>query len=145
MAANSPHAVFNELQENTHVPIINIVEIVAEKAYNEGLNTLLLLGIKFTMQSSFYQKIFKEKGMELLTPSLKEQNKINEIIFKELVLGVIYDKSKNYLIQLIEKYNVDGVILGCTELPMLINQQDINIPVLNSLELHIDALLKKTQ
>ena len=143
MAANSPHAVYEELVNLTKVPLISIVEATAEKALQENLKKVLLLGIKFTMQSTFYQSYFASKGMEIITPFNGEQDEINRIIFEELVVGMFKDESKHKLLQIIDNYKVDGVILGCTELPLILNQKDVQITVLDTLNLHVDAILNK--
>ena len=141
MAANSPHAVFDEIQERAGVPMISIAEVTAEEARREGLSTLLLLGIRFTMQSSFYREVCGRHGIEVVTPSEVEQDEINRIIFDELVLGIIRDESKRRLLEIIGGYDVDGVILGCTELPLLLGQEDTGVRVLDTVELHVEAVL----
>jgi aspartate racemase len=88
IAANSPHAVFNIIQKKASVPLLSIVEITALEAKRLKMKKLLLIGIKHTMQSPFYQDVFAKHGMEVITPSEKEQEEINRIIFKEFVLGI---------------------------------------------------------
>lgn len=142
MAANSPHAVFEDLERLTKIPILSIVKSTAEKAKQENIKKLLLLGIKFTMQSNYYQQYFKKSGIEVITPSIEEQNKIEKIIFNELVIGLFKKESKNELLQIIKNYEyVDGVVLGCTELPLILTQRDTEIKLLDTLELHVDATL----
>lgn len=141
MAANSPHAVYEDLDKLAKVPILSIVKATAEKAQQEKMKKLLLLGIKFTMQSTFYQEHCKEQGIEVITPSNEDQDIINKIIFDELVIGFFKQKSKEKLLQIIEQYKVDGVILGCTELPLILNQNDTKIKLLDTLQIHVDATL----
>ncbi len=142
MAANSPHAVYEDLIQLTKVPILSIVKATAEKAQQEKLNKILLLGIKFTMQSSFYQDYFAKLNMRIITPSESEQDTINQIIFDELVIGNFTEESKQKLLKIISNYEVDGVILGCTELPLILQQKDINIKLLDTVEVHVEAALK---
>ena len=139
MAANSPHAVYDDLVQLAKVPILSIVKATARKAQN--LKKLLLLGIKFTMQSNFYQEYFAKEGIEVITPTEEEQDNLNRIIFEELVIGVFKDDSKNEILRIINNYKTDGVILGCTELPLIISQEDARITVLNTLNLHAEAVL----
>jgi aspartate racemase len=141
MAANSPHAVFEELEILSPLPLLSIVKVTAEKAQQEGMKKLLLLGIKFTMQSSFYQNTCKKLGIEVIVPTEDEQDDINRIIFDELVIGVFKEESKNKLLEIIGNYEVDGVILGCTELPLTLKQEDTDIKLLDTLEIHADAAL----
>jgi len=142
MAANSPHAVYEDLIQLAKVPILSIVKATAEKAQRENLSKLLLLGIKFTMQSSFYQDFFAKLNMRIITPSEPEQDTINQIIFDELVIGNFTEESRQKLLSIISNYEVDGVILGCTELPLILQQKDTNIKLLDTVEVHVEAALK---
>jgi aspartate racemase len=142
MAANSPHAVFPELEEQSKVPMISIAEETIKKAKKERMKRLLLTGIKHTMQSPFYKEVGKKYGIEIVTPSGKEQDRINSIIFDELCLGVFNESSKKRILSIIESYPLDGVVLGCTELPLLIEQKDTSIPLLNTSEIHVEAALE---
>jgi len=142
MAANSPHAVYEDLIQLSKIPILSIIKATAEKAQQENLKKLLLLGIKFTMQSSFYQEFFAKSDMEVITPSDTEQDIINDIIFDELVIGKLTKESKNMLLKIVNAYEVDAVILGCTELPLILQQNDTDVILLDTVELHVEAALK---
>ncbi|HEC39561.1 MAG TPA: amino acid racemase [bacterium] len=142
MAANSPHAVFEELENLSKVPILSIVKATINRAKHENMKKLLLFGIKFTMQSTFYQNYCKKCGIEVITPSDEEQDEINTIIFDELVIGLFKQESKKRIIQIINGYKVDGVILGCTELPLILNQNDTEVKLLDTMEIHTEATLK---
>jgi aspartate racemase len=115
MAANSPHAVFGEIALLATVPLLSIVTVTAEHARWHGLRELLLLGIKFTMESSFYQDACATYGIDVTVPSSEEQDEIDDIIFDELARGVFREESRATLLDIIGRYSVDGVILGCTE------------------------------
>lgn len=141
MTANSPHAVYDDLIEKVNVPILSIVEATAEAAKKRELKKLLLLGIKFTMESEFYPKTFEKNNLEIITPSIQEQDEIDWVIFDELVVGKIRKESRQKILNIIENYDCDGVILGCTELPMLIMDNDLNVPVLDTVEIHTDKIL----
>lgn len=124
------------------MPILSIVEATVEKAREIGLNKLLLIGIKFTMQSSFYQRIFENSNMQVITPVDKEQDLIDKIIFDELVIGKFKNESKQKLLDIIHNYKVDGIILGCTELPLILNKNDTTTKLLDTIEIHAEATLK---
>jgi len=141
MAANSPHAVYEDLNNRALVPILSIVKATADKAKKENMSKLLLLGIKFTMQSTFYQEEFKAHGMKVITPSDEEQSEIDKIIFDELVIGILNSESKQRLLEIISNYEVDGVILGCTELPLILKQKDCKLKLLDTIEIHVDSAL----
>ena len=142
MAANSPHSVFDEVKKLSALPMISIVDTVAKYAIKSRMEKVLLTGIKYTMQSDFYQKGLKKSGIDVITPEEEHQNKINDIIFGELVINKFLDETRKQFLEIIKSYDVDGVILGCTELPLLLDQNDTNIKLLNSLSLHCDAALQ---
>jgi aspartate racemase len=145
MAANSPHAVFDAVALHATVPMVSIVTETAQAALQTGMRKLLLLGIKFTMQADFYPRTFAAVGLTVVTPSEIEQDEINCIIFDELVIGHFMPQSKARLLALIEQYaqtaGIDGVILGCTELPLLLKQDDCRIKLFDTLDLHATAAL----
>jgi aspartate racemase len=142
MAANSPHAVFDQVQAQASVPLISIVVVTAERAHEMGLKRLLLLGIKFTMQSDFYQRACEALNIRVRVPSEEEQEEINYIIFDQLTRGVFEERTRQRLLEIIDHYPVDGVILGCTELPLILQQEYVSIPLLDTLELHVEATLR---
>ena len=145
MAVNSPHAVFDAVAAQAKAPMLSIVEVTAQAALQAGARKLLLLGIKFTMQSTFYQTTFAKVGLDVITPTETEQDEINQIIFAELVIGHFTEQSKQWLLALIQQYavshNIDAVILGCTELPLLLKPSDSVLLLLDTLDLHADAAL----
>lgn len=136
IASNTPHVFFEELKNSVSFELVSIVEAVAEKA---GKGKFLLLGTKKTMESDFYAKAFEKRG-EVVVPEEKDREEVHRIIMEELVFGKF--ESKNRLLEVIKKYDVDGVILGCTELPLLISQKDLNIKVLDSAEIHVEKILE---
>ena len=139
MSANSPHAFYEDLEILAKVPILSIVKATIEKALTENMKTLLLLGIKFTLQSTFYQEYSKKFGIKVITPSNQEQDEIDKIIFSELVIGLNKQESKNKLLEIMNSYKVDGVILGCTELALILNQNNTETELLDTIELHVEA------
>lgn len=145
MAANSPHSVFEIVASKASVPMISIVEETVNKAVKHNLKKVLLTGIKYTMKSTFYTEIFEKNGIQLLVPSDQEQDEINSIIFDELVLNIITDESRNRMLEIINNYPIDGVILGCTELPLLIQQESCPVYVLDTMTLHVEAVLNHIQ
>ncbi|TWH56731.1 aspartate racemase [Desulfitobacterium sp. LBE] len=144
MAANSPHSVLAEVRKRIGTPILSIVDAVGRAAQKKNVQRLLLTGIKYTMQSDFYRNGMRNYGIEIITPNDEEQNLIDQIIFKELVLNTILDKSREDFLAIINRYPVDGVILGCTELPLLLSDKDAKILLLNSLHLHCEMALNYT-
>ncbi len=141
IASNTPHLVFKELARRSQIPLLSIVKNTADKAKAMKLKKLLILGTKFTMQANFYKEDFKELGIEIVTPTLQEQKTINNIIYKELVKGIVKDSSKKKMIAIVKKHEVDGAILGCTELPLIITPKDVKICLLDTLDIHAEATL----
>ncbi|KPU43474.1 putative amino-acid racemase [Oxobacter pfennigii] len=141
MAANSPHSVLSNVIKRACIPILSIVDAVGVEAQKKNLKKLLLTGIKYTMQSDFYKSGMRKYGIEVITPNDAEQNLINQIIFQELVLDNMLDKSRENFLEIINRYPADGVILGCTELPLLLDNKDTRIRLLNSLNLHCEMAL----
>ncbi|WP_209476584.1 aspartate/glutamate racemase family protein [Thermococcus stetteri] len=144
IAANTPHIVFPEVQRAVGAEMVSIIDAVAEEARKRGLKRLLLLGTKTTMEMPFYREALERKGFLVVVPDGEERERVNSIIFDELALGKL--ESKLYLVELIEKYakdGVDGVILGCTELPLAIKPGDVSIEVLDSAEIHMRALIER--
>lgn len=141
IASNTPHMVFNELQKKSKIPLLSIVKNAANKAKIMGMKKLLLLGTKFTMRSTFYKDGFQDLNIQILFPNINEQNKINKIIYDELVNGIIKRQSKKQFLEIVKNYDVDGIILGCTELPSILTPKDTKIPLLDTLQIHVEATL----
>ena len=141
MAANSPHTVYREVSEAAAVPMISIADATAEKAAEHGIEKALLLGIKHTMQASFYHEKLGEIGVAVVTPDEAEQDEVDRIIFDELVVGVHNEESKDRLLEIMAGYPVDAVILGCTELPLVIGEADTALDVLDTVGIHVEAIL----
>ena len=142
MAANSPHSVLADIVDRAPLPILSIMDSVGAEAQRRGMKKLLLTGIRYTMKGSFYQKGLEKFGIEVIVPNDEEKDVIENIIFGELVINQRTEESRQKFLKIISSYDVDGVILGCTELPQLIDQQDTPIPLLNSLALHCRSTLE---
>ena len=142
MAANSPHSVYSHLVNQTRVPIYSISDATIKKAEELKLRKLLLLGIKHTMDSTFYPESGRKNGIDVFVPSEEEKRIIDEIIFSELCMGKVTEISKKVLLDIIQNHTVDGVILGCTELPLIIKEEDLDVTVLNTLDIHVDSVLE---
>ena len=142
--SNTVHKVLDDLRALVNVPILSIVDATLDHAQKEGLQKLLLLGTKQTMSGSFYQHEAAKKDLELITPTPEEQVEVNTIIFGELVLGnEPSSQSKHRMLEIVSSYNqADAIILGCTELQMILKPDDTALPMLDTLEIHVDATLK---
>lgn len=142
MSANSPHSVIEDIRSSSPLPFVSIVDSVAQQAIKSSLKKVLLTGIKYTMQSSFYQTGMAKYGVEVIVPDQNDQVEIDNIIFEELVLNIIKSDTRKRFKQIIAKYDVEGVILGCTELPLLLQQNESDIPLLDSMDIHCQDILR---
>ncbi len=115
----------------------HIVDCLGHFAVDRKHQKLLLLGTRFTMEDGFYANRLRDSfGLDVITPDSAERESIQFIIMQELVKGILSEKSKQWLLKTIANYSVDGVILGCTELPLIIYQNDIALPILNTVDIH---------
>lgn len=145
--SNTMHKVLDDISDTIKIPFIHIVDPTAEAIKEAGLKKVGLLGTKATMESSFFKDRFKNKhNIELIIPNEEEQKIIDEIIFNELVKGIISEDSRRKYIEISKKMNqqgAQGLILGCTEIFLLLRQSDIpNLPMFNTTELHVKAAVK---
>jgi aspartate racemase len=145
IATNTMHYLYDSIVKRTNIPIINLVEVVSDYAEKLDIEKIGLLGTKFTMTHDFYPKALSKVGIETMVPDSENQKIIHRIIFKELTKGIITSESKDKYMKIINgmvEKGAEGVILGCTEIPLLIKQEDLKIHVLDSSKIHADAALK---
>lgn len=139
LGANTMHIAAHKVEQALKIPLIHIVKATREAVKNKGMKKVLLLGTMYTMQSDLYPNLFKEEEIEVVTPSKRNQASLHRIIYQELIKGNFLDASKQKVLEIIDQEDVDGVILGCTEIPLLIKQNDCQVPLLDTLELHVKA------
>jgi aspartate racemase len=147
IASNTPHMIIDELVERIEVPIINIVEETCKYAKDLRLKKVLLTGTLFTMQNNFYQKAFERYNIKCIVPDDDKKEIIQNIIFPNLENGIIIEKDKQKFKvlcnEIIGEQNIDGIILGCTELPLMIKESDFDITILDTMKIHIKSILEK--
>ncbi len=144
ISANTPHIVFEKVQAQSPLPLISIVEATLKSAKAAGLKNLGLLGTKFTMQSTFFNDRFAKDGIAVVVPNAYEQQYIHEKLMSEIELGIFTDATRRQLLSIIEdmreRHNIDAAILGCTELPLILDDETSKIPFLNTTEIHVAAI-----
>jgi aspartate racemase len=140
-AANSPHMVLEQVQSQIKIPIISALESAVNKARELQFKKALLMGIKFTMQSNFSQKRFSKENIELITPNESEQDEIQRIIDEELVNSIIRPESREKLLSITANYKIDGVVLGCMRLPLILHDGLKSIRFIDTLDLHTTDIL----
>ncbi|QLY80747.1 aspartate/glutamate racemase family protein [Clostridium intestinale] len=139
ICTNTMHKIAPNIQKEIQIPIIHIAEATAEKLIENNIYKVALLGTKYTMKQDFYKEKLIERGIEVLIPNDSDVEIVNNIIYDELCLGIISEKSKSGYIRIIDKLKEDGaqgVILGCTEIGLLIGQEDTILPVFDTTQIH---------
>jgi len=144
ISANTPHIVFDQVASKAPIPLISIVEATCAAAQARKLKRLALLGTRYTMQATFYPKVFSREGIELLVPGLEDQTYIHDKYLNELVSGKFLADTRAGLLAIVdrmkEKHDIDGVILAGTELPLILRDREHNgIPFLDTTQIHCEA------
>jgi aspartate racemase len=146
LGTNTMHLCSPAIIENISIPFLHIAEATGMKIAGMGLKKVALLGTKFTMEKDFYKTyIFNKFGIEIIIPTEAEREQIHNTIYRELVQGLIKDESRKTFQQIIgnlEKRGAEGVILGCTEIPSLIKQKDVKIPVFDTTAIHAEKAVE---
>ena len=148
MTANTPHIVFDDLAARSPVPLLSIVEVCAEEARGRGLGRLALLGTRFTMEAPFYPEVCARHGIAVVVPDDTDRAWVHEKYMEELLRGQFLDDTRRRFLSLVSRLRVDqgveGVILGGTELPLLLTAPVIaDIPALDTTALHVAAIVKR--
>jgi len=148
LAANTPHVVFDDLARVSPIPLVSIVEATCEEAVRRGLRRLGLLGTRFTMSGRFYPHVLSQRGIEVVAPSQDEQVFVHEKYTNELLQNVFTANTRNAVLDIIdrlrERDGVDGVILGGTELPLLLTADEHRgVPLLDTTQIHIAAAVRQ--
>jgi aspartate racemase len=148
LASNTPHLVFDAIQARVAIPLVSIVEVAHDAARDRGFGRLGLFGTASTMRGSFYPEVFSRSGIELITPTAPEQAEINEIYLSELVVGIIRPASRDRLITIARRLRddarIEGLILGGTELPLILDEASgVGLPLLDTTRLHAVAIVDR--
>jgi len=146
IATNTMHKLADYVQSQIHIPLIHIADCVADKCKERNITNVGLLGTKYTMVEDFLKNRLKANGLTVTTPQNEENiNELDRIIFDELCKGEIKDSSRDYYINvinsMIHQNGIKGVILGCTEIEMLVKQSDLDIPIFDTTQSHIDSIV----
>lgn len=144
ICTNTLHNVISDVEEKVQVPILHIAEATADQIIEKGITKVGLLGTAATMTLDFYKDRLKERGIEVLIPSEDDIEIVDEIIFDELCHGKIESESKGEYLRIIDEFQergAEGVILGCTEIDLLIQQEDVAIPVFDTTQIHVDKVV----
>ena len=148
MTANTAHIVFDELAEQSPVPLLSIVEACVAGAKRQGLRRLLLLGTRFTMEAPFYPEVGARQAVSVVVPAETDRTWIHDRYVGELLKGEFREETRQQFISLVARLRdapgIDAVVLGGTELPLLLPEADIaGVPVLDTTALHVEAILER--
>lgn len=145
LATNTMHKVASYIEENIQIPFLNIIDVTADAILASGINNIALLGTKFTMQDSFYRERLEKHGLCVLTPTANLQDTIHQHIFTELCLNKVTTncrKTFGQAIQQLKDEGAQGVILGCTEICLAVDEENSCLPIFDSTTLHCQAAAK---
>jgi len=145
IAANTPHLVFDRVQPRAAIPLVSIVEATRDAAEAQGLRRLGLLGTKYTAQARFFPDVFAARGLEIVMPPHDDVMYVHEKYVGELVEGRFLDSTREGLVAVMQRLRgrgVDGVILGGTELPLILRDVPFALPLLDTTRIHVDAALR---
>ena len=134
------------IEQEVGLPVLHIADATGEAVRRKGLRTVALLGTKYTMELPFYRERLKKYGINVVIPDEKERDYINAVIFDELCANRINQESQEGFKKIIDRLHkeagAEGVILGCTEIPLLIKQEDVAIPVFDTTAIHSEAAVE---
>ncbi|HDR7849364.1 TPA: aspartate/glutamate racemase family protein [Bacillus toyonensis] len=139
ICTNTMHKVVEKIKENINIPVLHIADTTAKEIKRKGIQTIGLLGTKYTMEQDFYKSRIEENNIKVIVPVEKNREKLNEIIYTELCLGKITSQSREYYKRVIEELvqkGAQGIILGCTEIGLLIKQEDVLVPIFDTTFIH---------
>ena len=147
LSANTPHIVFDRLQELSPIPLISIIESACKEAEKRNLKKIGLLGTIFTMTEDFFKQPFLRKGINIVVPSDAEMEYVDQKISSELEHGIVKKETlecfKKIISRMQTEENIEAVILGCTELPLLLNDKVSPVPCLDTMQIHIQDIINE--
>lgn len=147
ICTNTMHKVSGQVQAAVKIPVLHIAETTAGIMKKDKITKTGLLGTKFTMEQDFYKSVLAENGIEAVVPDEDGRKTVNDVIYNELCMGQIKESSKKQFLEIIEKLRDQGaqaVILGCTEIGLLVEQKDVDIPVYDTALIHAEVAAEKS-
>ncbi len=146
ICTNTMHKMADDVQKNIKIPLLHIADVTAEKIKEKGLRKIGLLGTKFTMEEEFYKGRLAERyGLDVIIPNEEERQIVHDVIFNELCLGEIKQSSKEQfkkIMQNLVSRGAEGIILGCTEIPLLVKQEDVEVPLFDTTMIHAKSAVE---
>ena len=146
LCTNTMHKLADEIQANTRIPFLHIADATAQKIIAGGLKNIGLLGTRFTMEHDFYKaRLIDKHALDVITPDDKDRETVHRVIYDELCLGIVKQESKEQYIRIMEKLvraGAEGIILGCTEIELLVHDEDSQVPLFPTTKIHAIAAVE---
>ena len=142
LCTNTMHKLANEIQAHIQIPFLHIADATAQRVQSQGLHSIGLLGTRFTMEEDFYRGRLSSHGLAVVIPNEAEREIVHKVIYDELCLGIVKSDSRQRYVDIIQnllKAGVEGVILGCTEIELLIKAGDVDCPLFATTRFHAEA------
>ncbi len=143
IAANTPHKYVREVCATSKIPFVNIVDCCALRIKQSGFKKALLMGTPLTMNDGFYADVLRKYGIECEIPAPADQDVIESIIFEEVAKHTFHAGQGTKLAAISQKHQVDCVIMGCTEIPLVFSEKNTQIPLMDTLRIHVDAIVEE--
>lgn len=146
IAANTPHKVFSDIRAKSPIPLLSIVEETCAAVARRGLRKVGLLGTMVTMSSNFYEDAFNKSNISIVVPNEDDQAYIHDRILNQLGLGIMLDETRQGFLRItqrmIDEEGIEGLILGCTEIPLLLTKEELSIPFFDTAKIHCEGALR---
>ena len=146
LCTNTMHNVADTIEAAVDIPMLHIADATGQQLRSEGITKIALLGTKFTMQQAFYKSRLQDSfAIDVIVPTVLEQDIIHQVIYDELCLGKTLDESRRQFVKIIEalhRKGAQGVILGCTEIALLVQQNHTQVPLYDTTQIHAQAAVK---
>jgi aspartate racemase len=142
ICANTMHLCIDAVRKVVRIPVIHIADSTAKEIQKKGIQKVALLGTKYTMEKDFFRDILKKHAIATIIPDVEERDEIHRIIYDELAQGKFKKSSKEKYLKIIDSLilnGAEGIVLGCTEIPLLINQNDVSLPIFDTTKIHAAA------
>lgn len=144
IASNSPHIVWDLIKDKTSIPLLSIIDATCDHIVRQNYKKVLIFATKFTMKNGLYSKALTEKNIGWILPNEEDIETLGDIIYPNLENGIVVEEDKQKMVNIagrhIEKYGADSILLGCTEIPLMIKPNDVSVPVINTAQIHIEKI-----